>query len=346
MWYCWCQVSPLVPCNTSLLLFCTAQGSGVSAKLSSFDLKLPRINSDGSQSRTLRQRLESQPEKSKLEQANMVGETAPRGGTATVSRGKSATNGHRVGSPAAVSPLADRSRPRTPASISAINDGRSLLASFRTNKRNREATAAGSPAATATAAAPSVHSSSNGNGSSGPSAGKSTADKGIVDYLDRFQPPAPGLVRNLEAALDASVPVQRPSEEEGKVGRVVDHGDGAGVANAGGKASGSSSHRGTSSPSGGAVGPSGADDGGGNSGISSGGGASVATATAAAATTAGKAAVAVAAADSDAATAASKPSAPEKNIERNDWESPARLTPEVRSPGCVNNRFPGGVHAF
>ncbi|CAM9639205.1 unnamed protein product, partial [Hapterophycus canaliculatus] len=236
-------------------------------------------------------------------------------------------------SPAASSPRADRGRPRTPGSISAINDGRSLLANFRTNKRNRAATP--SPAATAAAAVPSVHSSSNGNGSSGPSAGKSTADKGIVDYLDRFQPRAPGLVRNLEAALHASVPVHRASEGERGEGGVFDHGDREDEENNLGEGSGSRSYDDASNPIGVALEPSGADDGGGNGESSSDAGASVATgaasAAAAAATTAARATVAAAAtaAGGDAATTASKASTQKKDNERNGGGSPARLTPEM-----------------
>ncbi|CAM9384266.1 unnamed protein product [Scytosiphon promiscuus] len=259
----------------------------------------------------------------------MVGETPPSGALPIAYRGKSATNGHRRGSPAAPSPVADRGSPRTPGSITAINDGRSLLANFRTNKRNREATP--SPAATAAAAATasSFQSSSNGKGSSGPSTGKSTSDKDVVGNLDRFQPRAPGPVRNLEAALDASVPVGHPSQEEGGEGGVSDHGDRAGAENDGGEASGIRSRLDTSSPDGNAPEPSDADGGGGNDGV----GASVATAAATAATTAAttaaEATVSVAAADGDAATAASRPPSSKKGDERNSTDSPARLTPEM-----------------
>ncbi len=91
---------------------------------------------------------------------------------------------------------AGNTRPRTPASASAVRDGRNLLAAFRNNKRERRDGDGGSSPAVAAAVFPTK---SNGNSADRSSVGKT------IDYIERYKFRAPGLARNLEAALDASL---------------------------------------------------------------------------------------------------------------------------------------------
>lgn len=203
------------------------------------------------------------------------------------------------------------SRPRTPAAASAVRDGRTLLAQFRNSKR-RDATSS-SPHATAV---PARHA----NGSSGPSAAKSTVGKRTTDHVESYASRAPGLARNLEAALDASLASRRNNDDTdggGSGGAVLEEGKN-GVEASYDTPKKAAALNGV--PNGHAVGPSDGETRVERDDESSNGGASVSTA-AAADITAAAAATAVAAA---------KPSPPRKGaISRSD-ESPERSTPEVR----------------
>lgn len=193
-------------------------------------------------------------------------------------------------------PARGGSRPRTPASVSAVRDGRSLLATFRQNKRRDDEGGGSHDTAVPT----------HTNGSHRPSAVKPTAGQSTIDYVERYASNAPGLARNLEAALDASLANRRNSDE---IGRSNSH---AAAVNGG--------------PNGDAAGPSGGELRTQHGEESSDGAASIATATAAAAAAAG--------------VPATEPSPPRKDaISSSSDESPARPTPEVRGAASLDFLF-------
>lgn len=198
-------------------------------------------------------------------------------------------------------------RPRTPASASAVRDGRSLLAAFRNNKRRDDMSPHDATAVPA-----------DTNGSSGPSAAKSTDRKSTIDYVERYASRAPGLARNLEAALDASLS-RRNTDEKGES---VDSSEG----NGGEATYNAPIHPAvvSSGPNGDAFGPSDGEIHFGHGDESSDSAASLATA---AATTAAATATAV---------AATKPSPPRKDAISSSDGSPARPTPEVRGTALVS----------
>ena len=199
-------------------------------------------------------------------------------------------------------------RPRTPASASAVRDGRNLLTQFRNNKRRDEP----SPQA----AAVPLHA----NGSSAPSAAKPTSGKSTaVDDVARYASRAPGIARKLEAALDASLANRRNTGETN--GSVVGGEDNRGEpSDAAPEQAALRSSTLDGGPNGDTVEPSGRGIGSDHGVGSSDGAVSAATAAAAAAAPS---------AGATAAVAVTKPSPPKKDAISRSEGSPERLTPEV-----------------
>lgn len=235
-------------------------------------------------------------------------------------------------------------RSRTPGSIShsAVKDGKNLLATFRQNKRRNYSS---SIPATATGVRPrQIIGSTGGAASTGAS---SSPEERTVSYLEMYKSRAPGLARNLEAALDASLANRKnavAANDDGDDDGDVDGGGGGGDSgaqrnsgggggserrNGGGDEESHTEHHhgnGGRGPNGDVLGASGAkgENDGDSSSSNSDGAASVATAAAAAT------AVAVAVADAaDVATASTTPSPPRMGANGSRGGSPTRPTPEV-----------------
>ncbi|CAM9159674.1 unnamed protein product [Ectocarpus sp. 4 AP-2014] len=260
-----------------------------------------------------------------------VGETHPsRTPTGGMHRNNAIASDIPSESPPPLAPVPALGRPRDPGSVSAVKDGKNLLSAFRRNKRrNRDAIGGGTTSTPPAITVP--HSYVNRSNPS--SEGTLPANKSIVQDLGRFQCGAPGLARNLEAALDASLPQhRRPQAQHDNVGGGGDSVDGddlAGVRNGGepkcekvlqvateGRSNGGAVAV-ACGASGNAAELSAGDETGDCCGASDG---DDSNATAAAAT---------AAADADAATAASKASPPKKDNNITSEGSPSRPTPEI-----------------
>jgi len=235
-------------------------------------------------------------------------------------------------------------KPRTPASASAVRDGRSLLAAFRHNKRERR------------------------DGGSSPSVALPAKSQGCktIDYVESYKSRAPVLARNLETALDASLASRKPTSIPNTIPSTIPststdnaedaEDDGGFLGTADGKRVGGEVS--SSDPNGNAVGPSnvealsadgessGSDDGGG-SGDEGGGEASSESTNGDAVrppdsevygadggrNSRGEstAAAAAPAAAADVATAVVRPSPPRNSATGGGSGSPAGPTPEVRT---------------
>ncbi|CAM9616684.1 unnamed protein product, partial [Ectocarpus sp. 12 AP-2014] len=265
-------------------------------------------------------------------QTTAFGETHPsRTPTGGMHRNNAIASDIPSESPPPPAPVPALGRPRDPGSVSAVKDGKNLLSAFRRNKR-RNRDAIGSGTTSTPPAIPVPHSYVNRSNPS--SEGTLPADKSIVHDLGRFQSGAPGLARNLEAALDASLPQHRRAQAQhdnvAGGGDSVD-GDGlAGVRNGGELkceedlqvVTGSRSYGGAVAVACGASGNAAELSAGDEAGDCCGagdGGDSVATAAAA---------TAAAEADAAATTAASKSSPPKEDNTTSEG-SPPRPTPEI-----------------
>ncbi|CAM9723032.1 unnamed protein product, partial [Laminaria digitata] len=118
-------------------------------------------------------------------------------------------------------------RSRTPRSDSAVKDGRKFLAAFRAQqRRNNPAASVAHPSSSSSSSATKMRPTTTESPLGVP---PGLADDALAQRLDTYQSCAPGLVRNLEAALEASSAVRgqsQPGEAGAAGGGAKDDGGG------------------------------------------------------------------------------------------------------------------------